>query len=126
MLAHLMVKDRTMALSDHQGPSHASFDSKDEVSTLSDPKAWAATLRMRFPPCLTPRGQATPHPISEDKVSALSDPKAWALTRQVPREGLRLVRPPKVGFRLVRPLGRDFCLAYSLGVRFATEQKQWP
>ena len=55
-----------------------------------------------------------------------SDPRARAPTCPVPRGGLRLVRPPRVGFRLALPLGQDFHLAHSLGVRFATGQKQWP
>ena len=73
-----------------------------------------------------PQGPDHTSSNSKDEVSASSDPegpghalsqpKAWAPTRPVPRGGLRLFRPPRVGF----------CLARSLGVGFATGQKQWP
>ena len=115
---HPMVKDAATASSDSegevfpsfnpQGPGHSSFDDEDEVSASSDPKG--------------------PGPASsdiEDEVSALFDPQGLGHassgpTRRAPP------RPTPVGRILSRPTPRERFLPHLiLGIRSATEPKQW-
>jgi len=97
-------KDATAASSDPQGPGHASSNSEDEVFASSDPKAWAPTPRMRFPPRPTPRrglrllrpqgagsdssgptGRAPPRPTPEGQIPSRPAPRARFPPRPFPR-----------------------------------------
>ena len=84
------------------------FDSEDEDSALSDPKAWAPTPRMRFSPRLTPRrglrllrpqgagsdsfgpmGRAPPRPTPEGRIPSRPAPRARFPPRLFPRGLIR-------------------------------------